>query len=83
MTSQKLALIEAKKMKQLHNEIPKLQLLSSEPTKRKLMWKIKQIKGSYIKYVGGRGGGWSAGFCGGHEIFKAYIDGPRNVFQNF
>ena len=23
------------------------------------------------------------GFCGGHEIFWAYIDGPLNIFQNF
>ena len=36
-------------------------------------------KGPYIKYVeragGGRGGGLES-FCGGHEIFQAYIDGP-------
>ena len=29
-------------------------------------------KGQYIKYVGGG----PEGFCGGHEIFQAYIDGP-------
>ena len=23
------------------------------------------------------------GFCGGHGIFQAYIDGPLNTFQTF
>ena len=36
-------------------------------------WYETNSKGPYIKYVGGRG---PEGFCGGHEIFQAYIDGP-------
>ena len=42
------------------------------------MYKIGP-KGLYIKYVGGG----LEGFCRGHEIFQAYIDGPWIIFQSF
>ena len=33
---------------------------------------VNHTQGWYIKYVGEE----PEGFCGGHEIFQAYIDGP-------
>ena len=36
---------------------------------------ISWFKGRYIKYVVGAAGE----FLWGHEIFYAYIDGPRNI----
>ena len=43
---------------------------NTKPTK--YICQLERSKGLYIKYVGGG----PEGFCGGHEVFSAYIDRP-------
>ena len=44
------------------------------PNQKENYWEImlNALQGPYIKYAGGN----PEGFCGGHEVFQGYINGP-------